>query len=59
MLILYGGLLALAGWRMLDTPRGFIPQQDQRHRLDVDSAAGGAPRSRARMRSPSRRSTSF
>jgi HAE1 family hydrophobic/amphiphilic exporter-1 len=29
MLILYGGLLALAGWRILDTPRGFIPAQDQ------------------------------
>ncbi len=28
MLILYGGLLALTGWRILDTPRGFIPQQD-------------------------------
>ena len=29
MLALYGGLLALAGWRILDTPRGFIPAQDQ------------------------------
>ncbi|HTU63893.1 MAG TPA: efflux RND transporter permease subunit, partial [Polyangiales bacterium] len=29
MLILYGGLLAIAGWRILDTPRGFIPAQDQ------------------------------
>jgi hydrophobe/amphiphile efflux-1 (HAE1) family protein len=29
MLILYAGLLALAGWRLLDTPRGFIPAQDQ------------------------------
>src|SRR5262249_1279986 len=28
MLLLYGGLLALAGWRILDTPRGFIPPQD-------------------------------
>jgi len=28
MLLLYGGLLALTGWRILDTPRGFIPQQD-------------------------------
>src|SRR5690606_26993754 len=29
MLILYNGLLALAGWRIIDTPRGFIPSQDQ------------------------------
>jgi hydrophobe/amphiphile efflux-1 (HAE1) family protein len=28
MLVLYGGLLALAGWRIIDTPRGFIPAQD-------------------------------
>jgi HAE1 family hydrophobic/amphiphilic exporter-1 len=28
MLLLYGGLLAITGWRLLDTPRGFIPQQD-------------------------------
>lgn len=29
MLLLYGGLLALTAWRVLDTPRGFIPVQDQ------------------------------
>jgi hydrophobe/amphiphile efflux-1 (HAE1) family protein len=29
MLILYGGLLALTAWRVMDTPRGFIPVQDQ------------------------------
>jgi hydrophobe/amphiphile efflux-1 (HAE1) family protein len=29
MLILYVGLVTLAGWRILDTPRGFIPAQDQ------------------------------
>ncbi len=29
MLILYTGLLALAAWRIVDTPRGFIPAQDQ------------------------------
>ena len=28
MLVLYGGLLAIAGWRIIDTPRGFIPPQD-------------------------------
>jgi len=29
VLILYGALLVLTGWRVLDTPRGFIPVQDQ------------------------------
>ncbi|HEV7632711.1 MAG TPA: efflux RND transporter permease subunit, partial [Steroidobacteraceae bacterium] len=29
MLILYAGLLVLTAWRVLDTPRGFIPVQDQ------------------------------
>ncbi len=29
MLILYVGLVTLAGWRIIDTPRGFIPAQDQ------------------------------
>jgi hydrophobe/amphiphile efflux-1 (HAE1) family protein len=29
MLILYVGLLGLAAWRIIDTPRGFIPAQDQ------------------------------
>ncbi|MDR3510956.1 MAG: multidrug efflux RND transporter permease subunit [Caulobacteraceae bacterium] len=29
MLILYVGLLALTGWRLIATPRGFIPAQDQ------------------------------
>jgi len=29
MLILYAGLLALTGWRLAATPRGFIPAQDQ------------------------------
>ena len=28
-LIIYAGLLVLAGWRLIDTPRGFIPPQDQ------------------------------
>ena len=27
--ILYVGLVAMTGWRLLDTPRGFIPVQDQ------------------------------
>jgi HAE1 family hydrophobic/amphiphilic exporter-1 len=29
MLVLYGGLVALTAWRVVDTPRGFIPMQDQ------------------------------
>jgi HAE1 family hydrophobic/amphiphilic exporter-1 len=29
MLVLYGGLLVLTGWRVIDTPRGFVPVQDQ------------------------------
>ena len=29
MLILYVGLLALTGWRLVATPQGFIPAQDQ------------------------------
>ena len=29
VLIIYVGLLALTGWRLMDTPTGFIPEQDQ------------------------------
>jgi len=29
VLVIYVGLLGLAGWRAIDTPRGFIPAQDQ------------------------------
>ncbi|MDT9598887.1 efflux RND transporter permease subunit [Sphingosinicella rhizophila] len=29
LLIVYAGLLALTGWRLLDTQTGFIPEQDQ------------------------------
>ena len=29
LVVLYAGLLVLTGWRVLDTPRGFIPAQDQ------------------------------
>jgi len=29
MLIIYGGLLLMTGWRLAATPRGFIPAQDQ------------------------------
>jgi HAE1 family hydrophobic/amphiphilic exporter-1 len=29
LFVLYVGLLVLTGWRVMDTPRGFIPSQDQ------------------------------
>jgi hydrophobe/amphiphile efflux-1 (HAE1) family protein len=29
LLVLYAGLVALTVWRVLDTPRGFVPSQDQ------------------------------
>jgi hydrophobe/amphiphile efflux-1 (HAE1) family protein len=29
MLVIYAGLLALTGWRLMATPTGFIPEQDQ------------------------------
>ena len=29
MFLVYGGLIALAGWRVVATPTGFIPDQDQ------------------------------
>jgi hydrophobe/amphiphile efflux-1 (HAE1) family protein len=29
LVVLYAGLLALTAWRVIDTPRGFIPDQDQ------------------------------
>lgn len=29
MLIIYAGLLGLTGWRLMATPSGFIPEQDQ------------------------------
>ena len=29
MLVIYAGLLALTGWRLTETPTGFIPEQDQ------------------------------
>ncbi|WP_439533196.1 efflux RND transporter permease subunit [Polymorphobacter sp.] len=35
MLVIYAGLLALAGWRMVATPSGFIPAQDQGYLVGV------------------------
>ena len=41
MLVIYAGLLALTGWRLEATPRGFIPAQDQGNLLDRYQPAAG------------------
>ena len=35
MLVIYAGLLALTGWRLMATPTGFIPEQDQGYLIGV------------------------
>ncbi|HTQ99255.1 MAG TPA: efflux RND transporter permease subunit, partial [Candidatus Acidoferrum sp.] len=42
MLVLYGGLLLLTAWRFIDTPRGFIPEQDQGALIGVITLPPGA-----------------
>jgi hydrophobe/amphiphile efflux-1 (HAE1) family protein len=42
MLIVYAGLLALTGWRLMDTPTGFIPEQDQGFLIGVVQLPAGA-----------------
>ena len=42
MLVIYVGLLLLTGWRLADTPTGFIPQQDQGNVLALISLPAGA-----------------
>jgi len=42
MLVLYAGLLVLAGWRLTDTPTGFIPEQDQGILIGVVQMPPGA-----------------
>ncbi len=42
MLVLYAGLLALTGWRLVATPKGFIPAQDQGQLLIAVSLPPGA-----------------
>jgi HAE1 family hydrophobic/amphiphilic exporter-1 len=42
MLILYAGLLALAGWRFVATPAGFIPAQDQGYLIAAIQLPPGA-----------------
>jgi hydrophobe/amphiphile efflux-1 (HAE1) family protein len=57
MLVVYGGLLMLTGWRLAATPRGFIPAQDQGQLLISATLPPGASLSRtdAVMRDITRR----
>ena len=42
VMIVYVGLLALTGWRLMDTPSGFIPEQDQGFLIGVIQLPAGA-----------------
>src|SRR5690606_941995 len=42
MLVIYAGLLALTGWRLAETPTGFIPEQDQGILIGVVQMPPGA-----------------
>src|SRR5690606_34332269 len=42
VLIIYVGLLGLTGWRLMDTPSGFIPEQDQGFLIGVVQLPPGA-----------------
>src|SRR3546814_11732505 len=42
MLVIYAVLLALTGWRLTDTPTGFIPDQDQGVLIGVVQLPPGA-----------------
>ncbi|HEY9553099.1 efflux RND transporter permease subunit [Allosphingosinicella sp.] len=42
VLVVYAGLLALTGWRLMDTPTGFIPEQDQGFLIGVVQLPPGA-----------------
>ncbi len=42
MLVVYAALLGLTGWRMTDTPTGFIPDQDQGFLIGVVQLPPGA-----------------
>src|SRR5690606_8577488 len=41
-LIIYAGLLGLTAWRLVDTPTGFIPEQDQGFLIGVVQLPPGA-----------------
>ena len=42
VLIIYAGLLGLTAWRLVDTPSGFIPEQDQGFLIGVIQLPAGA-----------------
>ncbi|MGZ2411665.1 hydrophobe/amphiphile efflux-1 (HAE1) family protein [Sphingomonas sp. F9_3S_D5_B_2] len=42
MLVIYAGLLVLTGWRLMATPTGFIPEQDQGFLIGVVQLPPGA-----------------
>ena len=42
MLVIYAGLLGLTGWRLMATPTGFIPEQDQGFLIGVVQLPPGA-----------------
>src|SRR5690606_6134772 len=42
VLIIYAGLLGLTAWRLVDTPTGFIPEQDQGFLIGVVQLPPGA-----------------
>ena len=46
VLVVYAGLLALTGWRLAETPTGFIPDQDQGVLIGVVQLPPGASLSR-------------
>jgi hydrophobe/amphiphile efflux-1 (HAE1) family protein len=42
VLVVYAGLLALTAWRLVDTPSGFIPEQDQGFLIGVVQLPAGS-----------------
>ncbi|MGE5517471.1 MAG: efflux RND transporter permease subunit [Bacteroidota bacterium] len=42
MLVLYGGLIGLAGFEFISTPKGFIPNQDQGYLINVIQLPAGS-----------------
>lgn len=42
MLLLYGGLIALAGFQFTTTPKGFIPNQDQSYLVNIIQLPAGS-----------------
>ncbi|HYZ34625.1 MAG TPA: multidrug efflux RND transporter permease subunit [Crenalkalicoccus sp.] len=42
MLVVYGGLIGFAGWLLVVTPKGFIPDQDRGYAIVVVQLPGGA-----------------